>query len=129
LTGKSFCPAAKAAFETIWRNPVRFSLVGGIGGMFIFVGKLFISIATTLGFYIVITNVATYSSVISSPVLPTFLVFIFSYAVAVTFMSVYGMAVDGILMCFCHDEELYKNSGGPKYCPETLKVFFEENLK
>lgn len=37
LTGKSFCPAAKDAFETIWANTARYSLVGGIGGAFLLV--------------------------------------------------------------------------------------------
>ena len=37
LTGKSFCPAAKDAFETIWANAMRYSLVNGIGGAFLFV--------------------------------------------------------------------------------------------
>ena len=37
LTGKSFCPAAKDAFETIWSNATRYSLVSGFGAIFTFV--------------------------------------------------------------------------------------------
>lgn len=37
LTGKNFCSAAKEAFETIWANAGRYSLVAGIGGAFNFV--------------------------------------------------------------------------------------------
>ncbi len=34
ITGKNFCIAAKEAFETIWANSTRFTLVGGIGSVF-----------------------------------------------------------------------------------------------
>ena len=34
ITGKNFCTAAKEAFETIWANSTRFTLVGGIGSVF-----------------------------------------------------------------------------------------------
>lgn len=56
LTGKSFCPAAKAAFESIWSNSMRFALVNGIGGAFIVVGKFCISVTTVMVFYYIITT-------------------------------------------------------------------------
>ena len=37
LTGKNFCLAAKEAFENIWANSMRFSLVNGIGAAFLLV--------------------------------------------------------------------------------------------
>ena len=40
LTGKSFCPAAKDAFESIWSNATRYSLVSGMGEIFTFVYSL-----------------------------------------------------------------------------------------
>lgn len=54
-----------------------------------------------------------------------------SYAIAMNFMSVYGMAIDAILMCFLNDEELAKGRGNaaPQHCPELLKSFFETNEK
>ena len=42
LTGKSFCPAAKDAFESIWSNATRYSLVSGMGEIFTFVINLLI---------------------------------------------------------------------------------------
>jgi len=44
-------------------------------------------------------------------------------------MSVYGMGIDAILMCFLYDEEMQKGKGGaaPAHCPETLRDFFEKN--
>lgn len=70
LTGKNFCSAAKAAFETIWANSMRFALVNGIGGAFIFVGKFCISIVTLMIFYYVITTMDYFKEKIFSPVFP-----------------------------------------------------------
>jgi len=42
LTGKNFCAAAKEAFENIWANSMRFSLVNGIGAAFLLVIYLFL---------------------------------------------------------------------------------------
>lgn len=41
LTSKSFCPAAKDAFESIWSNTMRYSLVAGIGSIFTFVNFIY----------------------------------------------------------------------------------------
>ena len=50
---------------------MRYSLVNGIGGAFIGIGKAFISILTTTIFYFMITRLSTFNSKIISPVLPT----------------------------------------------------------
>lgn len=71
LTGKSFCFAAKQAFETIWANSMRFALVGGLGGLFIFIGKFCITITTTMIFYYIITTQSYFKDQLFSPVLPT----------------------------------------------------------
>ena len=70
LTGKSFCFAAKDAFETVFANTMRFTLVNGIGGSLILVGKLFISCATTFAGYELIMNISSIKSNIISFVLP-----------------------------------------------------------
>jgi len=43
-------------------------------------------------------------------------------------MSVYGMGIDSILLCFLSDEMLQKGRGNqpPAHCPGTLKDFFEK---
>ena len=70
LTGKNFCLAAKEAFETIWANAMRFSLVQGIGGAFIIVGKFCITAVTVMIFYYIITDVSYFSKDLYSPVFP-----------------------------------------------------------
>ena len=57
----------------------------------------------------------------------TFIIFFVSYTVGVLFMSVYGMAIDAIFLCFCYDEDSGK--GNAKHCPDLLKEFLDENKK
>jgi len=46
--------------------------------------------------------------------------------VAILFLSVYGMGIDAIFLCFCYDESLHN---GGKYCPPLLKDFLDDNVK
>jgi hypothetical protein len=70
ITGKSFCPAAKEAFETVWANSMRFALVGGIGSIFTLIGKLLITLVTVLIAYLVFTKSDYYVEHLYSPILP-----------------------------------------------------------
>lgn len=97
MTGKNFCTSAKNAFFLIVRNPLKFGLVETIGEIFIFVGKLFISLLTTFCCYMVITRVSKFSKDLFSPILPTIFFFVISYTIGVLFMTVYGMASSCIL--------------------------------
>ena len=55
LRGRNFCYAAKDGFELVWSNPIRFAVVGGIGTVIMFLGKLIIASATAFVFYVFIT--------------------------------------------------------------------------
>ncbi|CAD8120069.1 unnamed protein product [Paramecium sonneborni] len=127
LTSKSFCPAAKDAFESIWANTMRYSLVSGIGAIFTFIGKLFVGFATVLFSYEIFINVEPYKTELASPVVPSIVCFIIAYMVAILFMSIYSMACDAVLTCFIYDEELNKQNGGmsAQHCPETLREWFD----
>lgn len=46
----------------IWANASRVVLVDGIGGAFIFIGKLFIIIATVIGAYQALINIEPYKT-------------------------------------------------------------------
>ena len=56
MTGKSFFQSALDAVALIIRNPVRFAVVGGLGEIFVAVGRLFISLLTGLMCYLIITK-------------------------------------------------------------------------
>lgn len=54
---------------------------------------------------------------------------VIAYVISVVFMSVYGMAIDAILMCFLYDEEMARGSENkkPKHCPPSLESFFSKD--
>lgn len=54
MTGKSFCPAAVDAIGIMLRNPARFSVVGGLGAVFVAIGRIFISLMTGFICYMII---------------------------------------------------------------------------
>ena len=56
LKGKDFCPAAIDAFGLIFRNPVRFAVVGGMGELFNIFGRLAISGLTALIGYFILSQ-------------------------------------------------------------------------
>lgn len=59
LRGKNFCSAAKDGFEIAWSNPLRFAIVGGVGEIIMFLGKLMIASTTTFAFYCAITYISS----------------------------------------------------------------------
>lgn len=71
LTGENFCSAASSGFGVIVRNLGRFSALTLIGGVFMFLGKLFVAAATGIIGYVLITELPEYSGQLNSPILPT----------------------------------------------------------
>jgi len=103
----------------MYHNPLRFGLVAEIGGVFIFIGKVFICGAATLLGYVIITRAPYYVTNLYSPILPTIAFFIVTYCIADCFQIVYGLASTAILTCFCLEEHL--GQGVTVHCPENLK--------
>lgn len=59
IRGKNFCYAAKDGFELAWSNVLRYAIVGGVGSIIMFLGKLMIAALTAGGFYLLITYVSS----------------------------------------------------------------------
>jgi hypothetical protein len=56
------------------------------------------------------------------------IIFVITFTVGILFMSIYGLAIDAIFVCFCLDE--IENAGGTaKYCPELLAEFMNKEVK
>jgi hypothetical protein len=69
IRGKNFCMAAYDGFELVWSNALRYAVVSGIGEVIMFLGKILITAATTLGFYILVTYVTSIKATILQPIL------------------------------------------------------------
>lgn len=69
LRGRNFCYAAKDGFELAWSNPLRYAVVGGIGTVIMFLGKLMIASLTSFLFYLFITYVSSVGRQYAEPIL------------------------------------------------------------
>lgn len=128
MTGSNFCTSAKDAFSLIVRNPIRFSVVSNIGGLFIMFGRLFLCFFTAMLGYAILTN-KRYAN-ISSPIPSTIVFGIIGFCVGGNFMTVYGIVADAVLVIFTMEEEIEKYHGKAmkvNRCPEPLSEFINNH--
>lgn len=127
IRGKNFCYAAKDGFELAWSNALRYAIVGGVGGIIMFLGKLMIAALSAGGFYILITYVDSIRSGYLQPFYQVILIGVIGYVVSMLFMSVYTIAMDTLLVCFIVDENNQKGKGkkGAVHAPQDLADLME----
>lgn len=128
LQGHNFCTSCKDAFFLIFRNGFLFAIANGIGSIFIFLGRAFIVLATMVVMYQALTTDMTGSDIskeLDNPYGPLFMILAISWITGNMFMSVWGMAADTILQCFCVDKEL-SNGKFNNHTPEQLRQFVED---
>jgi len=111
--------------NTVWSNANRVSLVSGLGAAFMFVGKVFMIVTNLYICYLIYTEAEPYKTEMNSTFLPLIIIFVISWGVSVIYMSIYGMAIDTILLCFLYDEKEHRgDTSGKMRAPEPLKSFF-----
>jgi hypothetical protein len=81
MTGKSFCESCKESFFLMLRYASRFAVAGGIGDLFVMIGRLFISACVAVIGYLIITHTTKYH--VPNPVVPTFVF----YLIIIYFLS------------------------------------------
>jgi hypothetical protein len=79
IQGQNFCKAAWTAFGLIIANVLRFGAVTTLGCIFMFLGKLFIILATCLCCYGILSAAAPVPDTLSSPWFPLICCAIISY--------------------------------------------------
>jgi len=124
LKGDSFCTAAWEGFGLIIRNVGRFSVLTAIGGIFSIVGTIFITVASAVVGYFVITKVDYFSKDVGSVVLPVIVFGVVGFILGKVTMSIFGVSGDALMHSFLLDEEI--NKGQPKAFPELQKFMSEE---
>jgi hypothetical protein len=117
----SFCKAAKESFFLILRNAGRLLALGVVSEIVLLLGKMVITLGTTFFAYTVLKGMDE----LNGAVFPSLLVLILSYAVSLTFLEVFGMAISTILQCFVADEELLPPN--MRFAEEELKKFVPQN--
>ncbi len=61
--------AAYDGFNLVWSNAMRFAVVGGVGEIIMFLGKILIAVGTAFGFYCLVTYVSAIAETIFEPIL------------------------------------------------------------
>lgn len=112
LNCTNFCTSAMNAFMLVLKNSGTFMVSEGIAGIFMFLGKVFISVANTALCYLILTNWGELNAKVNSPIGPMVAVFIISYVIASVFMALFSIASSAIVQCFLTDVELSRGSGG-----------------
>jgi len=126
IYGYSFCTGARRGMVLITTNILRVTAVHCVSAYVIFLGKLFVCIVTTLIAFIVLRN--EFDSV-GDYVIPTIAIAILAYAVAVAFFSVFDMAIDTLLLCFCEDTDRNNGADRPYYMSDHLKKHIDTDAK
>jgi choline transporter-like protein 2/4/5 len=128
IFGTPFCKSAREAFHLIMRNAGKIASITYVSTLILFVGKVFISAATTGAGYVYMDYKMT--DQLYSTAGPCILIFCLSYFIAGMFMSVFDMSTSTILQCFVADEEMFE--GDECYAERELREFidgFEEEEK
>jgi solute carrier family 44 (choline transporter-like protein), member 2/4/5 len=124
--GKSFCPAAVQAVALIASNVKQVAVVESITSMLFFLGKIFIVCVCGLVGFAWLERAENYQpggeDELSSQLIPLALLVIIAYGVASSFLAVYQLAIDTILVCFCEDLSCRKGTADEPY-------FMSDNLK
>lgn len=129
MNGKGFCTSAKDAFKMIFSNMGQVATVSMVSFLLLSAGKIAIAMACTIIMFSYIEAKPEEFGIggaheISSPMAPILLTLLLSWFVASTFLGVYEMAIDTILLCFCQDKEVNKESG-QFFMSDRLRKFVE----
>ena len=125
LKGDSFCTAAWEGFALIIKNLGRFSVLALMGGILSIIGTIFITVASAVIGYFVITKVEYFSAELNSCILPLIAFGLIGFIVGKVTMSIFSVSGDALIHSFLLDEEL--NKGLPKAFPELQKFMSDES--
>lgn len=130
IKGTSFCWSSYKSFVMLWNNFTRFGATGVSSAVVMLFGKISIMMLSTLAAYYAIELNAEFRNIQSENYISsmgqfviTFVVFCMSYIVAEIFFSVYDVATDSIMLCYCFDVE---DGGGEAF---AQKMGFELEVK
>lgn len=129
MNGRGFCTSAKDAFKIILTNIGQVGTVSMVTFLLLSAGKIAIAIGCTIVMFAYIEAKPEEFGIggkheISSPMAPILLTLLLAWFVASTFLGVYEMAIDTILLCFCQDKQLNRESG-QYFMSDRLRKFVE----
>lgn len=123
IKGKGFCSAAGEAFSVIFSNIGTLSGLNVASTLAITLAKFFITAGCACIAYAWFTTRDDYQiggpNELTNNFIPTLLAGILAFLIASSFMGLYGMTVDSIMLCFCEDME-HNNLSFGDHMPDSL---------
>merc|ERR1711865_540093 len=130
MKGHSFCHATKESFGLIWDNLSQIAMSKSIVSFMLLLAKLAITCGCSLVFYFIIDSNKDYqeggAKELSNPAVPLGLVGMIAFFVASTFMNMYGMVVDTILLLFCVDKRENRDKDEGYFMSDELAALLGE---
>ena len=118
LKGVSFCAAGKKVFHLLASNASTLLFVNVLSEIIMFIAKVGIAAASGWGCYVLLDTVPRFAPGGEDEITSTWLVvavaMFFSYSVASSFLGIFDLAVDSILVCYVTDMEENAERGGGK---------------
>jgi hypothetical protein len=123
MEGCSFFTAAKRAFGLIFSNFAQIGIVQTVSSFVLILAKLAMSVSAGALMFIYIESNEDFSAYgetpLNYPIVPAIVTALLGYFVAATFLNVYDLCIDTILLSFCMDKE--KNKPGTFFMSESLQ--------
>ena len=90
LEGKNFCTSAGQALALSVKHAADFVIIDGMGMLLAFLGKIAIAVGNAAVGYIILTEADAFKNNTDNPWVPTIIIFLISYVMAIMFMSVFS---------------------------------------
>ncbi|XP_054706753.1 choline transporter-like protein 1 [Uloborus diversus] len=125
IYGESFCTSARQAFSSLTSNVLRVAAIDCIGDFILFVGKLGVTVSIAFIALEILKNIEGLHYIW----VPVTISCIFAFLCCHCFLSVYEMAIDTLLLCFCEDCQMNDGITRPYFMSRSLMVFVEKSRR
>jgi len=129
IYGYNFCSAARRAFKMLTSNVMRVAAINSVGTFVLFLAKVAVVVATVFIGMAIMRGKAPEADGhhVTYEWVPILISALFAYIVADCFISVYGMAVDTIFLCFCEDSDRNDGESRPYFMSTGLMQFLSDS--
>ncbi|XP_056353630.1 choline transporter-like protein 3 isoform X3 [Oenanthe melanoleuca] len=126
INGTNFCTSAKDAVCILARNSAKLASISYFGDFLLFLGKVFVVCFTVFGGLMAFN----YHRELQAWVVPLLLVGFFAYMMSHSFLSVFEVTADALLLCFAIDMETNNGTAEkPYFVDQELLTFVSQSNK
>lgn len=118
VSGEGFCMSAWHGFLLQIKHLMKFAFANMIARMFIFIGKVGLTVANVFSLIFIMKNITEDSKEVSSVMGPCLVVGLFTYFAASVFLGLFDTAVLSLMTALAIDMDM--NGGELQYGPPTF---------